>query len=60
MGKWTKKVLRYIKTIFVLVKGLEEVAKCCLDGIDFFHDDLYHCVNYSNKEDEVEIFKTYH
>ena len=29
--KWTKKVLRYIKIINFLVKGLKVVAKCCLN-----------------------------
>ena len=28
MVKWTKKVLRYIKTMMFAVKGLEVVAKC--------------------------------
>jgi len=38
MGKWTKKVFPCTKTIYIffLVKGLEEVVKCLLDGIDFF------------------------
>ena len=31
MVTWTKKMLRYTKTIFFLVKGLKVVAKRCLD-----------------------------
>ena len=39
MIKWTKKVLRYTKTIMFLVKGLKVVAKHCVNWISF-HDDL--------------------
>jgi hypothetical protein len=59
MEKWTKKVLRYTKTIITLVKGLRVVAKCCLNWISF-HDDLCCCVEYSNLENQVGIFNTYH
>ena len=30
MVKWTKKVLRYTKTIIFLVKGLKVIAECYL------------------------------
>ena len=47
--------LRYIKTIMFLVKGLKVVAMCCFQWVSF-HDDLCHCVEYSNVENQVEIF----
>ena len=57
MVKWTKKVLRYTKTIFFLVKGLKVVGKRCLNLISF-HDDLCCCVEYSNVGNQVEILNT--
>ena len=39
MVEWTRKMLRYTKTIIFGVKGLKAVAKCCLNWISF-HDDL--------------------
>jgi hypothetical protein len=57
MVKWTKKVLWYTKTIIFLVKGLKVVAKSYLNW-NFFYDDLYCCVKYSNVEYQVEIFNT--
>ena len=59
MVKWTKKMLRYTKTITFLVKGLKAIAKRCLNWI-CIHDDLCCCVEYSNVEHQVEIFNTYH
>ena len=59
MVKWTKKVLQYTKPIISWVKGLKVVAKRCLNLISF-HDDLCCCVEYSNVENQVEIFNTYH
>ena len=59
MVKWTNIVLWYTKTIFVLVKVLRVVAKCCLIWI-IFHNDLYCCVEYCNVEYQIDIFKTYH
>ena len=59
MVKWTKRVLRSTKTIIFLVKGRKVVAKCCLNWTSF-HDDLCCCVEYSNVENQVEIFNTYH
>ena len=59
MVKWTDKVLQYNKTIILLVKGANVVAKCCLNWISFC-DDLCYCVEYSNVEYQVEIFNTYH
>ena len=59
MVKWTKRVLRYANTIILLVKGLKVVAKHCLNWF-FFYDDLCCCVQYSNVENQVEIFNTYH
>ena len=59
MVKWTKKVFQYTTTIIVLVKDLKVVATCCLNWISF-HDDLYRCVEYSNVENQVEIFNTRH
>ena len=58
MVKWTKKVLWYTKTLFVLVKGLKVVAKHCLNWI-FPHDNLCCCVEYSNLENQDEIFNNY-
>ena len=55
--KWTKKVLRYTKTVNVLVKGLKVVAKRCFNWI-YFHDDLCCCVEYSKVEHQVENFNT--
>ena len=37
---WTKQVLRYMKAVVFLVKGVYVVAKSCLKLI-IFHDDLY-------------------
>ena len=37
MVKWTKKMLRYNKTIIFQVKGLKVVAKRCLNW-NSFHD----------------------
>ena len=60
MVKWTQKVLRYIKTVFFGVKGLKVVARRYLHWISF-HDDLCRYVHeYSNVEDQVQIFNTYH
>ena len=59
MVKWTKKVLQYTKTITFLAKGLKVVAKCYLNW-NSFHDDLCCCVEYSNVENQVEIFNTDH
>ena len=59
MVKWTKKMLWYTETIVFAVKGPKVVAKCCLNWISF-HDDLCCCVEYSNIENQVEIFNTYH
>ena len=59
MVKWTNKMLRCTKIIIFLVKGLKVVAKRCLNYISF-HDDLCCCVEYSNVENKVEIFNTYH
>jgi hypothetical protein len=55
--KWTKKVLRYTKTISFLVKGPKVVGKRYLNWI-VFYDDLYCCVKYSNIKHQVEIFNT--
>ena len=55
MVKWTKKVLRYTKTIIFLVKGLKVVVKRCLNWISF-HDYIRCCVEYSNVENQTEIF----
>ena len=52
-------MLRYTKTIIFLVNGLKVVAKCCLNWISS-HDGLFCRVEYSNIENQVEIFKTYH
>ena len=52
-------MFQHTKTIIFWVKGLKVVAKRCLDWISF-HDDLCFCVEYSNVEDQVEIFNTYH
>ena len=60
MVKWTKKVLRYTKTIICGVKGLKVVAKRYLNWTFLFYDDLCCCVEYSNVECQVEIFNTYH
>ena len=49
MVKWTKKMLRFTKTIIILVKGLQVVANHCLNWFSF-HDDLCCCVEYSNVE----------
>ena len=35
MVKWTTKVLRYTNTMMFLVKGLEVVAKHCLNWVLF-------------------------
>ena len=59
MVEWTKIVLCYTKTIYLLVKGPKVVAKCSLNWISF-HDDLYCCVRYSIVDYQVEIFKTCH
>ena len=59
MVKWTQKMLRYTKTIKFMVKGLKVVAKRYLNWISF-HNDLCCCVEYSNVENQVEIFNTYH
>ena len=59
MIKWTKKVLRYTKTIIFGIKSLKVVAKCCFNWISY-HDDLCCCVEYSTVEYQVEIFNTYH
>ena len=49
MVKWTKKVVRYNKTIIFLVKGHKVVRKRCLNGISF-HGDFCCCVEYLNVE----------
>ena len=56
MVKWTKKVLRYTKTIICGVNCLKVVAKHHLTW-NCFYDDLYFCVKYSKVEYQVEIFK---
>ena len=48
-----------IKTIIVLVKGLEVIAKCCLNWISS-HDDLCCCAEYLNVENQVESYNTCH
>ena len=57
--KWTKKMLRYTKTIVFWVKDLNVVAKCNSNWVSFHHD-LCCCVEYSNIENQVEIFNNYH
>jgi hypothetical protein len=57
MVKWTNKMLRYTKIIIPLVKGLNIVAKCCLNWISF-HDDLCCCIGCSNVANHVEIIKS--
>ena len=52
-------MLQYTKTITFLAKGLKVVAKCYLNW-NSFHDDLCCCVEYSNVENQVEIFNTDH
>ena len=52
-------MIQYIRTIFFWVKGLIVVARHCLNWISF-HGDLSCCVEYSNVENQVEIFNTYH
>ena len=47
------------KNHIFLFKGLKIVEKCCLNWI-YFQDELCCCVKYSNVDDQVEIFKTYH
>ena len=61
MVKWTiKKCSNILKpSYFYFVKGLKVVAKCFLNWISF-HDDLCCYVEYSNVENQVEIFNTYH
>ena len=55
MVKWTKKVPWYTKTIIFLVKGLRVVETYSLNWISF-HGDVCCCVEYSNVENQVEIF----
>ena len=55
MVKWTQRVFQYNKIKISLVKGLKVVANCCLNWISVL-DDLCYCVEYSNVENQVEIF----
>jgi hypothetical protein len=54
-----EKMLQYIKTLIMLVKGLKVITKRCLNWISF-HDDLCCCVEYSNVENQAEIYNNYH
>ena len=47
-------------TIIFWVEGLKVVAKCCLDWISFHDHDLSCYVEYSNVDNQVEIFNTFH
>ena len=52
-------MLQHTKTIHFWVKGLIIVVKHCINWI-YFHDDFCGCVEYSDVENQVEIFNTNH
>jgi hypothetical protein len=53
--KWTKKVPWYTKTIIFLVKYLRAIETRFSNWISF-HGDVGCCVEYSNVQNQVEIF----
>jgi hypothetical protein len=58
MVKWTQKMLQYTRTIFFGQRP--KSSNKALFKLYFFHDDLNCCVEYSNVENQVEMFNTYH
>lgn len=58
-GKVDQKNAHVYKIHRFMVKCLKVLVTKCCKTWDFFHDDLYNCVRYSNVEYQDELFKTY-